>query len=208
MGGHGDDEAVGHQRLRQVRVHPGRATRAVRDDDQTPVAARGRAIRGHLEREGAALDCLRLAHGRIVDGDDSETVLGGDLGQADTGLGRAGGEREGRGREGEGGDEAGEAHRRPAAIRRCRSTSYTAIPTLVDRLSDRTRGDRIGIATSRSWYRSSSSAGSPPVSRPNTRTTPSRAARGASQTRRVALVEKKKGSPSIGISFSKASQLR
>ena len=39
---------------------------------------------------------------------------------------------------------------RLARDRRCRSTSYTAIPTHVDRLSDRTSGDAIGIATMRS----------------------------------------------------------
>src|SRR5262245_27413347 len=71
--------------------------------------------------------------------------------------------------------------------RRCRSTSYTASATLVDRLSERTRGDRIGIAMRRPLYRSRSSAGKPSVSRPKTRTTLFDAPRGASQKRRIEI---------------------
>ena len=56
------------------------------------------------------------------------------------------------------------------AYLRCRRTSYNAIPTAVERFSDRTFSLRIGMLTSCSAYRSWISAGSPPVSRPNTRT--------------------------------------
>src|SRR6185503_5504656 len=41
-----------------------------------------------------------------------------------------------------------------STARRCRSTSYRAIATLVERLSDRTCGDRIGMVTNRSRNRS------------------------------------------------------
>ena len=81
------------------------------------------------------------------------------------------------------------------------------MPTLVERLSDRTSGEAIGIATNRPAYRSCRSSGRPPVSRPNTSTTPSDTPSGASQSVRVAFVEKNHGSPSEGSWLSSASQL-
>ncbi len=44
-------EAATHQRTRQVHVHPGRAARAVRDDDQSPVAFDRRAVRHPRQSE-------------------------------------------------------------------------------------------------------------------------------------------------------------
>ena len=54
-----------------------------------------------------------------------------------------------------------------------------------------TRGDTIGITTNRSRYRSWSSTGRPPVSRPKTSTTSLEPPSGTSQRNRAALVEKK-----------------
>src|SRR5213594_3574628 len=73
---------------------PGRATRAVGDDDQPAVAASRRALPGHLEGERTSLELPRLAGGRVVHGDGASAVLTRDLGQADAGLGRRGQDRE------------------------------------------------------------------------------------------------------------------
>ena len=85
-------------------------------------------------------------------------------------------------------------------------TSYTAMPTLVERLSDRTCGDTIGIADE-------------PIAIPLVNVRRQAAGLAAedqhdiiaraerrSQNIRVAFVEKKYGSPSAGSSRSNASQ--
>jgi hypothetical protein len=58
----------------------------VRDDDQAPVAAHRRALKRQLKCEGASLNRLRVAAGRVIDRNDAVAVLARDLGQADSRL--------------------------------------------------------------------------------------------------------------------------
>src|SRR5262249_16184038 len=58
----------------------------MRDHDQAPVTAHGRALPGHLHGEGAAVDRVCFAAGWVEDGDGAVTILAGDLREADRGF--------------------------------------------------------------------------------------------------------------------------
>ncbi len=67
--GHRHHVARLHERSGQVGMHPGRAARAVRYDDEAPVAALRRRIDGQLQRHATAPDRLLWPGARVEDRD-------------------------------------------------------------------------------------------------------------------------------------------
>ena len=82
----GDNEAGFDQAARQIGMHPGRAARAVRDDDQPAVATQRCALCRHVQRERAALERPRFGAGRVVQRDRAVGGGGRDLAQAHRSL--------------------------------------------------------------------------------------------------------------------------